>query len=113
MALSGPPRGSSHTALYAAKGGDNKVRMSIREHLLKVASSSDSPFTQKDCQIVEVPKAQIVEVTHKGDAQEVDVPTSAVLKAKIAEATHKGDAQEVEVPSSEVLQAYLKVQSSA
>ena len=42
-------------------------------------------------------EAQIVEVTHKGDAQEVD--------AKIAEATHKGDAQEVEVPSSAMLQA--------
>ena len=42
-------------------------------------------------------EAQIVEVTHKGDAQEVE--------AKIAEATHKGDAQEVEVPSSAMLQA--------
>ena len=42
-------------------------------------------------------EAQIVEVTHKGDEQEVE--------AKIAEATHKGDAQEVEVPSSAMLQA--------
>ena len=42
-------------------------------------------------------EAQIVEVTHKGDAQEVE--------AKIAEATHKGDAQEVEVPFSAMLQA--------
>ena len=75
-----------------------------------------SAVVQRSVEIAEasaVPKAQIVEVTHKGDAQEVDVPTSAVLEAKIAEATLKGDAQEVEVPSSEVLQAYLKVQSSA
>ena len=50
-----------------------------------------------------MPEAQIVEVTHKGDAQEVE--------AKIAEATHKGDAQEVEVPSpsSAMLQAHAFV----
>ena len=55
---------------------------------------------QRSVEIAEasaVLEAQIVEVTHKGDAQEVE--------AKIAEATHKGDAQEVEVPSSAMLQA--------
>ena len=51
-------------------------------------------------------EAQIEDATHKGDAQDVDVPTSAVLEAQIAEATHKGDAQEVDVPSSAVLEAY-------
>ena len=52
------------------------------------------PLVQTSVEIAEasaVPEPQIVEVTHKGDAQEVE--------AKIAEATHKGDAQEVEVPS--------------
>ena len=63
---------------------------------------------QRSVEIAEasaVLEAQIVEVTHKGDEQEVE--------AKIAEATHKGNAQEVEVPSSAVLQAYSKVQSLA
>ena len=120
----------------AAKGGDNQVRISIRAQLLKVASSSAFSVAQKDCQedlsilqsaelgiVKKLPsdgrclfhmlKAQIEDATHKGDAQDVDVPTSAVLEAQIAEATHKGDAQEVDVPSSAVLQAYSKVQSSA
>ena len=55
---------------------------------------------QRSVEIAEasaVLEAQIMEVTHKGDAQEVE--------AKIAEATHKGGAQEVDVPSSAMLQA--------
>ena len=42
-----------------------------------------------------------------------EVPSSAVLDTQIAAATNKGDTQEVEAPSSAVLQAYSKVQSSA
>ena len=36
--------------IAAAKGGENKVRMTIREQLLKEASSSELSVAQKDCQ---------------------------------------------------------------
>ena len=123
-----------HQAALQWHPGDNRVRISIRGNLLKQASSS--AFSQEDLGAVQsaelsivgelcqtekwvrillppdgrcffhMLKAQIEDATHKGDAQDVDVPTSAVLEAQIAEATHKGDAQEVDVPSSAVLEAY-------